>query len=679
MAYILRIIILICISSVVYAQDLAITKTADQYRVSISRDGKQLLSSPKEGLWSIATGWDNGWPSDWNHAQIVKVNDVGEWKEVTGKIILPGGEWLLKDLYKKEGAKIKCIRRFEWKGKSALDHVTLSVRWIVPSANAQPFLPGILYYGNPSGEKNGKNNVASYHANTGEEALFEEHRFPMPFSSVEWKNNDRYYGAALHSLPSPVYRGNRFDQWWSLGLKTNKENTELEMLSGPVTFNGKKNVVKALQDSGLTYGDTYTKVEPGTVIEKIFYLEAYPVAEKGSGFQTPVHTSINLFKPFSTDGLPNYSEIIKLKYRYAGSRWIESGNYAGFNMYPSNVKPQIVMGWCGQAGAPGYAMQVLADELNDKKVWSKVQSSIDHLCTSPIDESGFCVIYDIKSGRWSGKDPVSQGQALNNIALAIRSGRKNKKVDTKKWEIFLKRSADIFAKRILDPNWKPRNTAEAFFISPLVLSYQLLGNNQYKEAAIKAVDYYAGRHLSMDEPYWGGTLDATCEDKEGAWGAFQGFLSVYELTHNSKYLKFAKHACDVVLSYAVVWDIPLPPGRLADHFFKSRGWTSVSVQNQHLDVYGVLIAPSIYKLGTYLNDASIQKLSKIMFLSAAQMTDPTGSQGEQIQETNFAQSGELNDVYKLRGGYSEDWTVFWITAHFLNAAAQFKEMGVSLK
>ena len=97
-----------------------------------------------------------------------------------------------------------------------------------------------------------------------------------------------------------------------------------------------------------------------------------------------------------------------------------------------------------------------------------------------------------------------------------------------------------------------------------MLSYQLLGNDQYKLAAIKAADYYANRHLSMDEPYWGGTLNATCEDKEGAWGAFQGFLSVYELTHNSKYLKYAKHACDVVLSYAVVWDIPLPPGRLAD-------------------------------------------------------------------------------------------------------------------
>jgi len=30
----------------------------------------------------------------------------------------------------------------------------------------------------------------------------------------------------------------------------------------------------------------------------------------------------------------------------------------------------------------------------------------------------------------------------------------------------------------------------------------------------------------------------------------------------------------------------------------------------------------------------------------------------------------------MRGGYVESWTVFRATAQFLNAAAQFKEMGV---
>jgi hypothetical protein len=84
-------------------------------------------------------------------------------------------------------------------------------------------------------------------------------------------------------------------------------------------------------------------------------------------------------------------------------------------------------------------------------------------------------------------------------------------------------------------------------------------------------------------------------------------------------------------------------------------------------------------MGMLQNDASLKKLAKTMFLSCGQMMDPTGSQGEQFQETNFAQHGDMSDIMKLRGGYSEKWTVFWICAHFLHAAAQFEQMGVSLR
>lgn len=659
-----------------FAQKLLIEKKENTFSISITGNNKKLLSSPAEGLWSIATGWDNGWPSNWHHVSAGAVKDIDEWKEVTGTLTLPEGEWLLKDYYKEENGKIKCIRRFEWKGQQTLDHVTLSVRWIIPSAYAKPFLPGILYYDNPSGEKNGSDNVAWYHGEPGDEALFEEHRYPMPFASMEWKDGNNYYGAAMHSIPSPVYQGNHFDQWWSLGIKNNHDDAELELLSGPLCYNHQKNIAKALQEGPLPYGDTYIKVTPGTVIEKAFYLEAYPVAAKGSGFQQPVHTSINLFKPFYTDDLPSYDETIKLKYRFTKSRWMEGDGYAGYNMFPSFVAPQIVTGWAGQCEAPGYALQVLANDLHDKNVWDRVQRSLDYICTSPMDEKGFCVVYDIQKKEWSEKDPVSQGQTMNSIALAIEEGRKNKKVNTAKWEVFLKKASDVFAKRILDTDWSPRNTAEAFFIAPLIKASQLFNNTEYKKAALKAAGYYAARHISMDEPYWGGTLDATCEDKEGAWGAFQGFLAAYDYTKEKKYLLYAKHACDVVLSYTVVWDIPLPAGRLADQAFKTRGWTAVSAQNQHLDVYGVVIAPSVYKMGLYLHDEDLKKIARTMFLSCGQLTDPTGSQGEQIQETNFAQQGEMNNVYKLRGGYAESWTVYWITAHFLHAAAEFKQMGV---
>ena len=67
-----------------------------------------------------------------------------------------------------------------------------------------------------------------------------------------------------------------------------------------------------------------------------------------------------------------------------------------------------------------------------------------------------------------------------------------------------------------------------------------------------------------------------------------------------------------------------------------------------------------------------------MYRSCGQLIDPYGSQGEQPQHTNYAQRGEVSDIFALRGGYAEDWTVFWITAHFLNAAAQFEELGADV-
>jgi hypothetical protein len=54
---------------------------------------------------------------------------------------------------------------------------------------------------------------------------------------------------------------------------------------------------------------------------------------------------------------------------------------------------------------------------------------------------------------------------------------------------------------------------------------------------------------------------------------------------------------NVTLSYTVVWDIDMPAGRARDYALKTRGWTMVSAQNQHLDVYDVVYAPEIHKMG----------------------------------------------------------------------------------
>lgn len=334
------------------------------------------------------------------------------------------------------------------------------------------------------------------------------------------------------------------------------------------------------------------------------------------------------------------------------------------------------MGWCGQADSPGYALQLLENELGDEEIPSMVQHAMDFLSTFPVDaETGmFPVGYNGKE--FFGGDPVSCGQAMYNFAKAIVWARKTGRYKTEGWERFLRECCDGQSRRILRADWNPRSTAEAFCIAPLAIASKLFGESVYRQAAEKAAQIFADRHLKMNGCYWGGTLDATCEDKEGAWAAFQGFLELYEQEHTDKYLQWAKHAMDVCLSYVVVWDIPLPAGRLADYHFRTTGWTVVSPQNQHIDVYGVLFAPEVYRMGIYLKDDRLKKLARVMYRSCFQLTNAYGSQGEQLQQTNFAQRGDMSNVHKLRGGYSEGWTVFWITAHFLNAAAKFEEMNV---
>ena len=456
-----------------------------------------------------------------------------------------------------------------------------------------------------------------------------------------------------------------------------QEGTELTLLSGPCASNGRRSIIKERQGDFGSYDNAYLRVPPKGIIEKIFYLQAYPVLREGSGFQTPTRTSLALFQPLSLHGLPMLRDILQSKYRFSQTRWHDTGSAAGFRKFPDDGRPFFVIGWCGQAAAPGYALQVLGERLGAHDVDAQVTKSLNTLSTATFYEDGFHTWYDYENDQWSHVEVLSQGQGMNNIANAIRVGR-TRGLDTSRWETFLRKACDVHASRILREDWSPTSTNEGFFISPLCKAHRLFDKPAYLAAARKAADVYGARQVNMREPYWGGTLDASCEDKEGAYAALQGFLAVYEETDEEQYLRWAEHALDVVLTYVCVWDIDLPAGRLRDHAFNTRGWTAVSVQNMHIDAYGVLMTPEVYRMGELLKQPALKQLALVMYRSCGQLIDPYGSQGEQPQHTNYAQGGDLRDPSRYRGGYHETWTVFWITAHFLNAAAQLDEMGVNI-
>lgn len=655
------------------AAELDVEQGRDTGEVRVLCGDKVCLQSPTEGLWSVSMGWQDDWPSDWRHAHVSEVEKVGDWTILRGEIETRQGRWQVSDSYLPRDGVVKCVRRFVWEGKQVAKRCTLSVRFQCPGTGAGVVAPGILYHGNPSGARSGRTPV--YTGAPGEEAIYEEHRFPMPYVSFEWKDGGAYRGAALHTLPSPAPCANLADQWWSLGLVARDGATEFTLLSGPCASNGKRSVVKAIQPGFMPLPDCYLNVPSGAIVEKTFYLQAYPVEQEGSGFRTATRKSLALNPPCVTPDLPTFHDIIQAKYRFAKTRWHESPHGAGFRKYTN--KNFFVLGWCGQASALGYALQVLSPDLDDPPVKEMVQRSLDAMSGAEFYEGGFHTWFNADDGTWSREEPLSQGQGMLCFANAIRVA-KGSSYDTAKWRAFLRKACGFHAKRILAPDWNPNSTDEAFFIAPLCEGYGLFSVKAYRDAAIKAGETYARRSLTMREPYWGGTLDASCEDKEGAFAALQGFLALHDLTGEAKFLDWAGHACDVAITYTVLWDIDLPPGRLRDHGFKTRGWTAVSAQNQHIDVYGVLIAPLVYRVGELSSRDDLKELALLMYRSCGQLIDPHGSQGEQPQHTNYAQRGKLDAVAGLRGGYVEDWTVFWITAHFLNAAAQFREMGVDV-
>ena len=135
---------------------MVVSDRGEYSRVGITFDKQNILLSPAEGLWSIAEGWEDDWPTGWRHANPTEMERAGEWTILRGKMETPRGSWSLSDSYLPGGRIVKCVRRFVWEGREPLEPCTLSVRFQTPGTGQGAFMPGILYYGNPSGAKSGR-------------------------------------------------------------------------------------------------------------------------------------------------------------------------------------------------------------------------------------------------------------------------------------------------------------------------------------------------------------------------------------------------------------------------------------------------------------------------------------------------------------------------------------------
>lgn len=647
------------------------------------------LLSPEVGL-----GWENGWVKEWT-------------REIPGLEIRDTRTPVSDGL-------VKIVRRWTWKGEKPLEKVVLSVRYRMAgdATRQRPFIPSVLLYGNPSNWKNYYENrgqkrfetVAVYKGLAGEFGIFEEHRLPMPFACVEDEQAQTF--AALHPVPSPVLGAVHSDQWWSAGVESRGDATDIVLLSGPVGFNGRRSVVKGRMNRALPYDDAYLTLHPGQVIEKTFYVQTGAVTPAAFGFEQAVGASLAIWKPECAAGrYKTMDEIARMKRGYALTRWVEDAKRGvyGFNKYgPDFIRRSISLGWVGCCETCGYALPVLDFAADD---WEKAQKSLDFICDTfapTLAQNGlFCQAYDIRSGQVARHmSLVNSGQALNTILRAIRFAEKSGgRLDATKWKAFAKESTDRIAAAIVHPRWnKPATANHSFLVAPLVRAGEMFGNADCLAAARRLAEAHEELFLGYGKVYDGGTLDAGCEDKEGAYGVFQGCVELMRVAQEKgddaarrRWERLARHSFANMISYMFAWDIPMPPGRLADQGFRTTGWSVVSPQNQCTDIFLVLASPEVWRFGEMTGEPRYKSLAELMYRACGQLMKENGEQGEQILHTNYVHlervpkgadySGIVwpednpKNIQVRRGYYEETWVPFWICAHFLNAAAQFKEMG----
>ena len=95
--YNLLVVLLIVTQTFALKAEFTISKVNGNYFPQLALNGSKIIGVPSDGLWSIATSWENKWPTSWHHASPIGMESSGNWQIVKGVIELPQGKFLIRD------------------------------------------------------------------------------------------------------------------------------------------------------------------------------------------------------------------------------------------------------------------------------------------------------------------------------------------------------------------------------------------------------------------------------------------------------------------------------------------------------------------------------------------------------------------------------------------------------
>ncbi len=202
---------------------------------------------------------------------------------------------------------------------------------------------------------------------------------------------------------------------------------------------------------------------------------------------------------------------------------------------------------------------------------------------------------------------------------------------------------------------------------PLAMAHAYFKDETFRRCAVRTADYLETQLISKAD-YFSSTLDANCEDKEAslyASTAIYYLTFVSEGAERQRYVDLCREAAYFALSWYYLWDVPFARGQmLGDVGFRSRGWGSVSVENNHVDVFIFEFATVLDFLARECGEPRFARMSAVIRSSMLQLLPVEGSMfgigragyyPEVVQHTawDYGKNGKgfYNDIF------APGWTV----------------------
>lgn len=210
-------------------------------------------------------------------------------------------------------------------------------------------------------------------------------------------------------------------------------------------------------------------------------------------------------------------------------------------------------------------------------------------------------------------------------------------------------------------------TVGCYLIPPLFDAWNRRRDERYKNAALKAFEFYYNEFIKSGVTT-AGALDSNCIDKESAGPLLRSALACYKATDDRNYLSAAVRISTYLDTWQWHYSIRWPQAsELAQASYDSFGGTSVSAAHNALDQFALYYVSDLIELGALTNDPVLLDRARAIWFNSTQLISdgtlcinghvrPAGGQDESIRHTYWGRPDLRHFVFS-------EWLTVWMGAY----------------